>query len=49
MFQSNLPVTEKVLDSVVNDHIYWPKDEQLYSVSGCKKVCSKIDFHSFDS
>ncbi|XP_065830171.1 torsin-1B-like isoform X1 [Oscarella lobularis] len=47
MKKANMLVTEALLDTVANEHNYWPKDRQLFSSSGCKKVRSRLDYHSF--
>lgn len=43
MRAQGLLVTERVLNAVVDEHVYWPAKEQLYVTSGCKKVRSKLD------
>lgn len=36
-------VLEKMVTEVANEMSYFPKDLQIFSVSGCKKVSSKVD------
>lgn len=38
------PVTEKILNSIADELLYFPEDLKVFSKSGCKKVSSKVDY-----
>ncbi|XP_068734176.1 torsin-1A-like isoform X1 [Montipora capricornis] len=42
--QKKLPVTEKNLNSVADELLYFPEEFKVFSKSGCKKVSSKVDY-----
>ena len=42
--QKRHPVTEQILDMVANELDYFPDDLKVFSLSGCKKISSKVDF-----
>ena len=37
-------VTERILNSVADEMLYFPDDLKVFSKSGCKKVSSKVDY-----
>ena len=36
-------ITTEILENVANEMRYLPKDTQIYSTSGCKRVSEKVD------
>ena len=38
------PVTDSILNRVADESLYFPEDQKVFSLSGCKKISSKIDF-----
>ncbi|XP_068104942.1 torsin-1A-like [Hyperolius riggenbachi] len=38
-------VDEEVVDRVARDMTYYPKEEKIYSVKGCKTVAAKLDYY----
>ena len=39
----NISLTSEQLGEVADSLVYWPKDTQLYSTTGCKRVANKLD------
>ena len=37
-------VPKAVVDEVMQELAFYPPDEQLFSVTGCKRVAEKVDF-----
>ena len=42
--QKGHPVTELILNSIADELIYFPDDLKVFSLSGCKKISSKVDY-----
>ena len=38
------PVTDSILNRVADELLYFPEDLKVFSLSGCKKVSSKVDY-----
>ena len=38
------PVTESILNRVADELLYFPEDLKVFSLSGCKKISSKVDY-----
>ena len=38
------PVTDSILDRVADELLYFPEDLEVFSLSGCKKISSKVDY-----
>ena len=38
------PVTDSILNRVADELLYFPEDQKVFSLSGCKKISSKIDY-----
>jgi len=41
----NVSLTEEEVESISGSLSYWPEDTRLFSMTGCKKVASKLDLH----
>ena len=38
------PVTEQILNKIADELLYFPDDLKAFSLSGCKKISSKVDY-----
>ena len=38
------PVTDSILNRVADELLYVPENLKVFSLSGCKKVSSKVDY-----
>ncbi|XP_035246617.1 torsin family 1 isoform X1 [Anguilla anguilla] len=41
----NLPLNDEIANQVANDMTYFPKEEKVLSVKGCKTIVSRLEFH----
>lgn len=42
--QKGHPVTDSILNKVADELLYFPDDLKAFSMSGCKKISSKVDY-----
>ena len=45
---STIVLKKDEIDVILNELIYFPKDVQVYSATGCKTVSPKVDFFLHD-
>ena len=43
-YPSHEAVQTEVVDKVMDELTFYPEDEQLFSVTGCKRVTEKVDY-----
>ena len=43
-YPSHEAVQTEVVDKVMDELTFYPEDEQLFSVTGCKRVAEKVDY-----
>jgi len=41
----NISMKEEEVESLVGSLTYWPRDSQLFSITGCKRVFNKMDLY----
>ncbi|MBN3299801.1 TOR1B protein, partial [Amia calva] len=46
MEERNLKPDEKVVNDIVSNTTYFPKEENIFSVKGCKAIGAKIDYYT---
>ena len=47
-YSSPEKVPEEVVEEVMAELTFYPEKEQLFSVTGCKRVSEKVDYVMFD-
>ena len=42
--EKNFPVSDEILSKVADELQYFPKEQKLFSKTGCKRVSEKVDY-----